>query len=219
MKYLCPDCERLVAPGSTRVEDDRIVLECPKCGAVERIELDGELEDAACAGDAVDSSLPSIDGETEVSDDEESTASPAVDRESSACPKCGAPRGAEDACAKCGLIFAKWTEDADSETPETVVQLWKNIQKHWDDEILHRDFLRACLEVEALSFAARCYRSRDDDVAKEQLRKLTNIGVQAMHAAEQPGRLNPKVFRIVGWALFFLLCAALLVAAFSVRAL
>lgn len=203
MRYLCPDCERLVAPGSTRVEGNRVLLECPKCGAFERVGLDDEANEAS-----VDASPP-IDGE-----EDEETASHA---EEPACPKCGAPRRDDDACSKCGLIFANWTEETQSASPEAAAQLWDQVLEEWEDETLHQEFLRLCLEGESLSFAAQCYRGRDDEIAKAQLTKLTSIGVQAMQAAELPGRLNPKVFRIVGWVLFFVLCAALLVAAFSVR--
>lgn len=213
MRYLCPDCERLVAPGSTRVEGKRVFLECPKCGAFERVGLDVEEDEASEGGVGSQKSDTKVDRSPAVENDE-ATESPGNEP---ACPKCGAPRERDEACSKCGLVFSKWKDNAPSAPPEAAAQLWEQIQERWDDEPLHQKFLRVALESEALNFAARCYRGHDDKIAKEQLARITNIGVQAMQAAEKPGRLNPKVFRTVGWVVFFVLCASLLVAAFSVR--
>jgi rubredoxin len=194
------------------------VLECPKCGALEHIRLDDEGDQTQATHDSEQTSDDIGEGGKTL--DSSPTDSPALNEDvedGPVCPKCGAPRMHDEACSKCGLIFARWRDDEDAKTPEEAAKLWEQLQDQWDDETRHQQFLSLCLDMGALSYAARCYRGRDDDIAKAQLSRLTSIGVQAMQAAERPSRLNPKIFRTVGWTLFFLLCGVLLIVAFSVR--
>ena len=199
MKVLCPGCERLVTPAAARLDGDHVVIECPKCGAEDTVALS-----------AVTAKRPSSRPPERT---KKRTDTPNAER----CPKCGEPRSDGDACTKCGLVFARWNPKQEVEPSGEAAELWEQLESRWDDESLHQRFLTICLERKALSFAARCYRSHDDEISRQQLERLTTLGVQAMQVAEQPGRLNPRIFRIVGWTVFFAICIAIVVVIFSYR--
>ncbi len=204
MKYLCPSCERLVSPGRAVHHDARIEIVCPKCGEPEHIDLDTEEDNATSTE------------ENEVRDRE-----PKVEdrgREAAGCPKCGAPRSDQEACPKCGLVYTRWSEPPEEAPPAHVMQLWEKLEKRWDDQELHSKFVQEVFATDAMAFAARCYTTREDDIAEKQLEKLTLLGVQAMRNAEKPSVVTPRIARTVGWALFVLLCLTLLtLAALSLR--
>lgn len=182
MKYLCSSCERLVVPARVLIHHARVEITCPKCGASEVLE-----------------GSPARSG----------SEAPATATTGPPCPKCGEPRRGGAACPKCGLVYEKWRPDPDEEPPEHLVHLWKQIESRWDSDDLHDSFVRAAFDAEALSFAARCYRSRDDERAAKQLDKLTTLGVQAMRGAEAPTAMTPRIGRIIGWVTFVLLCLTL----------
>ncbi len=203
MKYLCPDCERLVEPSSVHVAARTVELHCPKCGAVERLDSDDNA-----------------DGPTQMEtprgrrDTEE--ASP-DDLSNAQCPKCLATRGDESACSRCGLVYERWSKDAEPKASAGLIATWRELQDHWRDQDAHDRFVQQALQEDTLAYAARCYRSRDDRKANDQLEKITLIGVQAMQVAETPSRLNPKTFRVIGWVLFVVLCLSLAAILFTFR--
>jgi hypothetical protein len=114
-------------------------------------------------------------------------------------------------------VYSRWRDDDLPAAPEAAAKLWALVEASWSDEELHQRFLTACLEARDLSYAARCYRRHDDPMAQRQLEKLTTLGVQAMRGEERPSRVDPRIFRITGWVLFFLISIALLVLAFLAR--
>jgi hypothetical protein len=200
VKYLCTGCDRLVEPTAVRVDGAEVVLECPRCGAAERV---------ACS-----------DAATAVRDRDavaEATTTPGPGAPAATCPKCAAPRTNGEACPRCGLIYARWRDDDRPAAPDAAAQLWERLEERWDDDALHEKFLGACLEARDLAFAARCYRGRDDAKAREQLARLTTLSVQAMRGAEKPARIDPRIFRYTGWVLFFLISIALLVLVYMAK--
>jgi DNA-directed RNA polymerase subunit M/transcription elongation factor TFIIS len=207
MKYLCSSCERLVEPEGAELIGEALRLTCPKCKATEDIDI-------VKGSEAHHDTTRSTEEETS---SRSAPKSGLVESESVAkCPKCHAPRTTDEACPACGLVYERWSA-AELEVPQELRELWGQLGKKWDDKELHQEFLNRCLALSSLAFAARCYRERDDAMAQLQLQRLTIIGVQAMQLAEQPDRLDPRVFRIVGWTLFGLLCLGLVIMAFMVR--
>ncbi len=187
MKFFCSSCKRLVKPGAVSVEESFIALECPKCGETERLTYnEDQPSEARPPGEDRD-----------------------LTEETARCPKCDGPRGEEEACPSCGLIYELWNPDRGEALPEIVTQTWRDLGKNWNDHSLHKAFLQTCLENDALAFAARSYSKRRDEISKKQTEKLTVLGVQAMQLAEAPWRLNPRTIRIVGWAFFIVLSLVL----------
>lgn len=193
MKYLCTGCDRLVEPAGVRVDGREVVLECPRCGAAARV---------ACSAAAREA--PEVAG-------------PGPDAAARRCPKCAAPRGDGDTCPRCGLVYARWRHDEQPAAPDVAATIWERLEASWDDDELHEEFLGACLEAGDLAFAARCYRGRDDARARQQLERLTVLGMAAMRGEEKPSRIDPRLFRYTGWVLFFLVSIALLVLVYMAR--
>lgn len=194
MKYLCSSCDRLVEPSAViPVSGGALELRCPACQARQHLEP----------------TTPSVALPPDDAEDREQEPGEA------SCPKCGAPRAKADACPRCGLVYNRWTGDP-APPPASLEARWRELTERWDDEVAHDRFISAALEAGALAFAARCYNSRDDQRAREQLDKITRLGVQAMQLAEEPGRLDPRVIRLIGWVLFALLCLSMAGFAFFV---
>lgn len=194
MKYLCSSCERLVVPETAELVDGTIELTCPKCEAATSLTLTSHTRPH--------NDTP--DGASEKNDS------------SPKCPKCGHPRADQDACPRCGLLYDRWVEEDDN-VPEQLQELWGRLGKEWENRELHQEFVTRALALDQLAYAARCYRKLDDPMAEKQLDALTTIGVQAMQLAEAPARLNPKPFRIIGWAVFIIICLGLATLAFMAR--
>jgi hypothetical protein len=95
------------------------------------------------------------------------------------CPKCGAPRGAsrgaEDACASCGLAVARmaaYTAARDAAVPQVVADAWRRATEAWTDTARHDELLRVVAVHDSYAWAAGRYRTRGDDVAGRQLDRL-----------------------------------------------
>lgn len=76
------------------------------------------------------------------------------------CPKCQRERRpAEDACARCGLLVARW-EGFQVEFPsfEPVDTAWAELLKAWEDDGAHRRFLDGAAHAGGLDVAAARYR-------------------------------------------------------------
>lgn len=190
MKLVCAGCERIVEVTDARLEGGRIEISCPRCGEVSRLELATErrsaCEGAAHAGDAA--SQPGLP----------------------ACPKCAGPRGDEEACPRCGLVYARWTGSAATGAQdERLAAIFQEVEAAWTDEAVHGRFLEACISTGALGFAARCYGTRGDEIARRQLDRLTALAYQSMKGGADRRAGTPKVTRLVGWTLFVLILAGL----------
>jgi len=91
------------------------------------------------------------------------------------CPKCGAPRGAGDACAICGLATARmaaYKDAREAAVPEVVREAWQRANEAWDDPARHDELLRVVAANDSYAWAAGRYRTRKDDVSQRQLERL-----------------------------------------------
>jgi len=183
MRYICPGCERLVEPAETRAVGDAIEISCPRCSEVETLDLRAAPRQEATKEPEPD--LPEAE----------------LEAEASHCPKCGGLRGEEAACTRCGLVYEKWDPDGDDGPSAALVEAWDELEQSWDDRGLHGKFVEACLVAGQLPFAAKRYGSRQDAVAREQLKLLTAMAFHAMRGAESTGQPNIKARRVVGWSL------------------
>lgn len=92
-----------------------------------------------------------------------------------ACPKCGKkrraePQGETESCPRCGLVFSLWKEDrsvAMAKLDSAGEELWRRVQEHWGDSARHEEFLKHCLQTDALAAAGRLYRERLDENPKD----------------------------------------------------
>jgi hypothetical protein len=78
------------------------------------------------------------------------------------CPKCQRERiPAEDACARCGLLVARW-EGYTSEEPThpALIDPWAALEAEWQDEKAHLRFLELAAAVDGLDVAAAKYRKK-----------------------------------------------------------
>src|SRR3954468_19294973 len=83
-------------------------------------------------------------------------------RLATACPKCQRERmPGEDACARCGLLVARWEGFAAEEpTHPALEEPWKKLEATWGDDAAHTAFLELAATVEGLDVAAARYRRR-----------------------------------------------------------
>ncbi|MDB4968183.1 MAG: hypothetical protein JWN44_3872 [Myxococcales bacterium] len=124
----------------------------------------------------------------------------------------------EDACARCGLLVARWdgyaTEDPSHPALE---QPWKELESQWEDESAHAKLLQLAAAVDALDVAAAMYRKRklaspEDARAQWGLERAVGMAQTlyvAKAKAERPPRA-PVILKLAG-TLFagFILIAAL----------
>jgi hypothetical protein len=98
------------------------------------------------------------------------------------CPKCQRERKpGEDACARCGLLVARW-EGFVLELPSVpeVDAAWKQLQDVWHEADAHRRFLEQASSLDALDVAAARYREAKrerpgDARAEDGLRRAVSL--------------------------------------------
>ena len=123
------------------------------------------------------------------------------------CPKCQHERlPGEDACARCGLLVARWEGFTIEEpTHPALVEPWQKLEETWEDDGAHSRFLELAATVEALDVAAAKYRRRklaaaDDEKAERGLQRAVTMAQTlyvARAKAERPPR-TPVILKIVG---------------------
>src|SRR6476659_5035258 len=91
-------------------------------------------------------------------------------RLATACPKCQRERlPGEDACARCGLLVARWEGFAVEEpTHPALEEPWQKLEAAWGDEKAHTAFLELAAAVEGLDVAASKYRRRKQAVPGDE---------------------------------------------------
>jgi hypothetical protein len=108
--------------------------------------------------------------------------------ELASCPKCAHPRRAGgDACARCGLVYARWRPDevvgAVAPLDEAAESLWREALADWANPARHDAFLKHCSLVGQLAAAGRRYRARADADASDALARKMQERVLAMATA------------------------------------
>ena len=143
-------------------------------------------------------------------------------RLATACPKCQRERvPGQDACARCGLLVARWEGFAVEEPTHPALEVpWQKLEQSWSDDAAHTAFLELAATVEGLDVAAARYRRRtladpaDERAARGVQRAVTMAQTLyvAKAQAERPPRA-PVILKIVGtmFAGFILLAAVYVV--------
>jgi hypothetical protein len=148
-------------------------------------------------------------------------------RLATACPKCQRERRpGEDACARCGLLVARWDGFAVEEpTHPALEEPWRALVGAWDDERAHTRFLELASMVDALDVAAAKYRGRqraqpDDERAAAGMARAVTMAhtlYVARAEAERPPRA-PVILKLMGTMFAgLILLAAIYVAVVTFR--
>ena len=124
-----------------------------------------------------------------------------------ACPKCQRERlPGEDACARCGLLVARWEGFAVEEpTHPALEEPWHKLEAAWGDDKAHTAFLELAATVDGLDVAAARYRRRklaapEDEKAERGLQRAVTMAQTlyvARAQAERPPRA-PIILKIAG---------------------
>jgi hypothetical protein len=141
------------------------------------------------------------------------------------CPKCAQPRRADaDACARCGLVFARWRPEAAvgvvAPLDEAAEALWGAAVADWANPERHDAFLKHCSLVGQLGAAGRRYRERADASPDDALARKMQDRVLAMATASlvMPARPRAPVTRARWfWVVMVLGLAIGMFGAFVVR--
>jgi hypothetical protein len=142
-----------------------------------------------------------------------------------ACPKCGRARAAgAGACARCGLVYARWRAAApeagagaaSAPLDDLAAALWAGVQASWDDAGLHDRFVQHCAATGQLAAAGRVYRAvldRGGDgaakgaIAQRMQQRIVVMASFALGSAPAARRVRPSITRspwflvVVGLAL------------------
>ena len=164
MRVECIHCSQLVELAGLTAVRGGLGFQCEKCGALTVLVGEAALSGPAETPLASPAETPSASPAALAA----SPAAPALPAGFAACPKCGALHpdsgpGAE-ACARCGLVFAKVAAGEARLPPPPVVTpalrgRWAQLQGRLDDTEAHFAFIEACALENALDFAGFCYRS------------------------------------------------------------
>jgi hypothetical protein len=134
----------------------------------------------------------------------------------SACPKCGRERKpGEDACARCGLLVARWATFATAAPAHPELDaLWAAVDAGWDDDAAHARFLDEAARLGALDVAAARYgkrlRQENDARARVGLERAALLA-ERLHAADvaaTPAEPAARWLKVLGVALAALLFVA-----------
>lgn len=196
MKFLCDACSRLVPVRDFSLRERALVVVCPECKAESRVPAPEFAERPPA---------PVLE-----------LAHPRPPPQGPLCPKCGAPRPAEEeSCARCGLVFALFRpENLALSAP--LEARWSELQTRWADAERHDAFLDACASADVLTEAARRYRVQaeqapGDSMAlryrDESARRLLATTTLPLRD-EPPAGLSARGRTVVAIAVF-LACTAL----------
>jgi hypothetical protein len=148
-------------------------------------------------------------------------------RLSTVCPKCQRERlPGEDACARCGLLVARWEGYAIEEPTHPALDTpWVELEANWQSDEAHQKFLELAAACDGLDMAAARYRKRSladvtDARAKKGVERAVTMAqtlYRARAAAERPPRA-PAILKLVGTMFAgFILIAAVWVLVVALR--
>lgn len=226
VKFLCPECERLINLEQFRLEGAALVVTCQKCGVDARVEpVAGTSSSQRVSAPRV--ALASTAGGSNVvvlrtvAQEAVKKAALAADEAPFAippdvCPRCIARRAATPECPHCGIRFEVFDE-ATVLPPKWLREAWVELLRAWGDEALHTTFRRKAQQADALANVGRLYRLRqaavpDDPVVAEGLADIIRQASVPIVAprGDEFGSQRGKVIAVVvallmAVALFFLL--------------
>ncbi len=178
MKFVCSNCERLVALEDFRVEGGVLVARCSKCGSETRSQPPGEPREveeprvpapapsapprpALALASAGHSNVVAL--RTPVVEAVEAAAKAAsspFEVPDGLCPKCLTPRLASaQECHACGLSFERGAPEG-LEPAGWLSDAWVELLAHWDDEARHESLRNLAVERGELAPVGRLYRLR-----------------------------------------------------------
>ena len=203
VKFLCPDCERLISLEVFRVEGPALVVTCQKCGAQSR----AESLPSAASRPARPVTLPprfsleSTQGSSNVvvlrTAGHEATqkAARAADEgpfvlPEGVCPKCIAPRATTPSCPYCGILFESFDE-ATVLPPKWLRDEWVEVLRDWGNDAKHSQLRRTAQQSDALAAVGRLYRLRqafvpEDPVAEEGRADVLRLAAAAISLRSAP---------------------------------
>ena len=168
MKLLCAGCDRLVDVAGFRVEGERWVLTCPRCGVEETLLPLGDPT-VVLQSAPQDRGAPSLRTERAEADAhverEAPKSGPPADGDPFGvppghCPKCAAPRRtAEGACPSCGLRPEQLKPEHLAPSAWLAEQ-WPTLIARWNDPAAHAALLKAAGPRGELAAVGRLFRLR-----------------------------------------------------------
>jgi len=194
VKFVCGQCERLVALEDFRVESGTLYARCSKCGAETRSEPKSEAADSLAVPAPVANPPPSAPGAprpsltrpTGAHSNEVTLRSPAAEAVSAAaksvarafdvpegfCLKClSAVQPGKNECPSCGNPYDRKPDL--SEPPDWLKEQWLELLTHWDDELRHEKLRRTAVEKQELALVGRFYRLR---LARQPTDPIATLG-------------------------------------------
>lgn len=198
MKFLCPQCDRLLPLERFKLDGAALLVTCSKCNAETRVEP-GSTGYAATTPTPAPSApefrapprvtLASEAGASNVvvlrtaSHEAVSRAAQAVDSPfhipEGVCPKCLARRADTDACPHCGILFELFDESTVL-PPKFLRDEWVKLLGDWGNEAKHVQFRRKAQQADVLPSVGRLYRLRqshfpEDPLAAEALTDILRL--------------------------------------------
>ncbi len=140
MRVQCEHCESFIEVERLSAVDGGLGFSCAACGAANRVGV-------SAPPPAPEAPVPP------------GVVVPALQL----CPKCGHLQADEQACHRCGLVFARFEGAvpdplAGHPAAEAIRARWERLRADLDDEAGHHAFIQMCLEQNLLDFAGACYR-------------------------------------------------------------
>jgi hypothetical protein len=130
------------------------------------------------------------------------------------CPKCGRARAdAASACARCGLVFARWTtklhKAIDRSLDPESERLWAALLDSWNEDAKHDQFVKHCAQKGRLPAAGMRYREFLDTQPGEPVAtKMVNRIVGMATATLLPMRAQPSSTSRGRWFLWVIAISA-----------
>ncbi|QDK37144.1 hypothetical protein [Bdellovibrio sp. NC01] len=160
LKVRCPSCAKLYEVESEEILSDVPVFQCIGCDSRFGFEYSSELNlenqqiiSAFLVQTAAEKAF--------AAQQQEHIAEQMASAEMKSCPKCGAMNGRRAfECYSCHVIFERLEglpEDPSLRAQPSLVRKWKNLLENFENETLHDEFIRSCLELDALRFAIMKY--------------------------------------------------------------
>ncbi len=125
------------------------------------------------------------------------------------CPKCERARQpGEHACARCGLLVARWAVYSDEPPAHPALDpVWEALQASWQDQATHARFLELAASSGGLDLAAARYRAarkqRPGDALADAGLQRALVLAEHLHVAAAQSERRPTgfVLRLVGFTL------------------
>ncbi len=227
MKFLCPQCERLVELRDFKLDGAALTIPCAACGNVARVNP-ASSPPHLTPGERPALQLTSVPGTSNVvtlltpSSDAILAAAVAAtsgpfDAPAGRCPKCIAPRQTSaTTCTQCGLTFTAF-DASQVDAPDWLKDAWVGLLADWSNEPLHAELRHRALADEALASLGRLYRLRlvskpDDPFAQRGREEVLRIALMPSSVGQSIATEKiASLWKYVLAAVFLVVCVVVLV--------